>query len=515
MARRVSAVLAIAALLQAQQEPGAGADTSQPETLIQVQSTLRRLQSEIRALQKTLSRLTAKQKKQKKPSIGKAVPQIAPQAPSAQVPSANLPTVAVLPKSDLASALADYNKGRELEDQRLFRQAIEAYSSAIVLDQKNDAAFLHRAMSYYQTGDHTSAIADFSTSLAIQSNQSRAYIGRATARAAMGQIAPALEDISEALLRNSTYADAYLLRAQIYDRQGEADKAVAEYSTLLSFAPNSEKALLGRAAAHLHAGATQQAQVDCEEVSKINPISYGVYLCLAQVHLQNGNPDRAVAELGRAVGLAQTLDQPLDFLTDTWKGLQRTGPGPTAGPQPTATAQPSAGTVPPTPVESQPTTVSAAGNPVPIAAPEPVAALPPPAMLSGPRTFSAPPPMRMSGLPQVAEAPGLERIARIRLAARQFEAAIPLLDRALTLDPELATAYNARGFSHLRLRRYAEAAGDFSKAIQLRPSYANAFHNRSVALNLGGNRPAAYEDARRAAELMPQLYASALNSFRN
>ena len=80
-------------------------------------------------------------------------------------------------------------------------------------------------------------------------------------------------------------------------------------------------------------------------------------------------------------------------------------------------------------------------------------------------------------------------------AAQQFEAAIPVLDRAIELDPDNANAYYYRGSSHLALDRFEESVGDLKAATDLGSldpeDGRRAHHLRAVAfMNLER-----YEDA--------------------
>ena len=45
-----------------------------------------------------------------------------------------------------------------------------------------------------------------------------------------------------------------------------------------------------------------------------------------------------------------------------------------------------------------------------------------------------------------------------------------MLNRAIELDPWLASAYNARGYAYLRMLNYNRAVIDFSEAIRLSPT---------------------------------------------
>ena len=95
----------------------------------------------------------------------------------------------------------------------------------------------------------------------------------------------------------------------------------------------------------------------------------------------------------------------------------------------------------------------------------------------------------------------LEGLGKEETNGGHFREAVGILDRAIALDPERATAYNARGYAYLRLHDFAAAVRDFSEAIRLRPEYANAYQNRAVARRRAGDAKGAAEDEGKAAAL--------------
>ncbi len=73
----------------------------------------------------------------------------------------------------------------------------------------------------------------------------------------------------------------------------------------------------------------------------------------------------------------------------------------------------------------------------------------------------------------------------------EHEKAIGLYSRAIESDPDVAEAWYARGYSHVRLRRDANAPGDgrgyeekaivdFTRAIQLNPGHGDAYYNLAM-----------------------------------
>lgn len=100
-----------------------------------------------------------------------------------------------------------------------------------------------------------------------------------------------------------------------------------------------------------------------------------------------------------------------------------------------------------------------------------------------------------------ADARKYDKLGREQNSHNNFEEAVRLLDRAIAIDPRLASSYNARGYARLRLHDFASAAMDFSAAIRLRADYVNAYHNRAVARRRLGDKIGAAEDDHKAAEL--------------
>jgi tetratricopeptide (TPR) repeat protein len=100
-----------------------------------------------------------------------------------------------------------------------------------------------------------------------------------------------------------------------------------------------------------------------------------------------------------------------------------------------------------------------------------------------------------------------ERIIRFKLRAPPA--------CAIDTDPWSAPAYNLRGYAHLRLKRFDQAAADCSEAIRLQPAFSNAYENRASARRHLGDRAGAQEDARKVSDLLagPQKPAAANSSL--
>jgi tetratricopeptide (TPR) repeat protein len=68
------------------------------------------------------------------------------------------------------------------------------------------------------------------------------------------------------------------------------------------------------------------------------------------------------------------------------------------------------------------------------------------------------------------------------------------LTEAIRLNPNLALAYNARGFVYYLTRDYTRGLADLDAAIKLNPAYLNAYQNRAKTRRASGDVKGAQED---------------------
>jgi tetratricopeptide (TPR) repeat protein len=64
-----------------------------------------------------------------------------------------------------------------------------------------------------------------------------------------------------------------------------------------------------------------------------------------------------------------------------------------------------------------------------------------------------------------------------------YTRAITDYTRAIALNPSFAEAYNNRAYTYMKLEQYALALPDLDQAIRLRPNYVNALMNRGDIYN--------------------------------
>ncbi|PEU75287.1 hypothetical protein CN394_27545 [Bacillus anthracis] len=90
------------------------------------------------------------------------------------------------------------------------------------------------------------------------------------------------------------------------------------------------------------------------------------------------------------------------------------------------------------------------------------------------------------------------------------EEAIRDYTKAIELKPDYAQAHNNRGLVFESKGNQEEAIRDYTKAIELKPDYALAYYNRGIVFNSKGNQEEAIKDFTMAIGIEPQ-YGSKLD----
>lgn len=429
------------------------------------------------------------------------------------------------PASSLTLAQESYERGRVAEASGNYGPAIEAYSSALQLDPRNDAAFMHRANSYFHAGRLDLALSDLNQSLAIQPDNSQAYELRSRVYRVLKDYPHAVEDLDQALKRNPD-AQLFLERADLDEERGYLKNAIAVYGTALERQPGSPGILLKRAAVLKQLNEVDRAITDCAAAIAAGPRLAEGYLCRADCYVRMGVFPAAIEDLNAALKLkpdsaeAGNMIAAVRNLVALNEGAKKVVP-----PAPAVASAP-----PPRPVEPAavapaavaPAVVAHAPQSNPTAAPAPnPPASPPPVVVTAPSVpvpvrstpaaqerasvtpVTPPPPSVVTDAAKLKEAKHFIFVGRTKIAEGKFDEAIQSLTEAIQIDPSSDLAYNSRGYAYLRSLRYQEARDDFTTALRLNPNYANAHLNLGATLQLMGLE-GGKEHLRRAAALQKE-----------
>ena len=87
----------------------------------------------------------------------------------------------------------------------------------------------------------------------------------------------------------------------------------------------------------------------------------------------------------------------------------------------------------------------------------------------------------------------------------KYEQAIGNFNKAIELNPKYANAYYNRGVAYYSKGEYDKAIADYTKAIELNPKFAKAYNDRGIAYKNKGEYDKAIADYTKAIELNPKF----------
>jgi len=91
-------------------------------------------------------------------------------------------------------------------------------------------------------------------------------------------------------------------------------------------------------------------------------------------------------------------------------------------------------------------------------------------------------------------------------ANSHYNFAIDDFTRALALEPDNSDAYHNRGLAHHSIRNYNFAINDFTKALELDPEISDIYYNRGVAYYINSHYDFAIDDFTKVLDLDPDNF---------
>lgn len=349
---------------------------------------------------------------------------------------------------------------RHYEDRRDHRRALgwinQAIAIAVVYPDESQRVFQSvfnyngRALIEHHLGRPEQALRMVTDGLrrmdaAYQPDQHRLHrsvlrYNRAQVLLAVGRLDEALVDYDQVISDDPHYAEYYFDRAAIHRRLGRTDAALADYRTAIRLSPPFPELYYNRGDLLAAGGDLDGALADFSYVLELDPSHVDAYVNRAALLAELGDPDAARRDV--AAGLALAGDQPhlLCLLGN---------------------------------LELEAGHLDAARAALDVA-------------------VLADPPLAEAWASRAA----------VAVETGDPEGALADLDRALALGDDPAMRFN-RAMVLADLHRWADAAAEFDRVIELTPDDADAWLHRAACHRHIGATDRADADLRRFAELAP------------
>ena len=122
-----------------------------------------------------------------------------------------------------------YENGVYLGNNGKYDEALEAFTSAIVLDPNSSFSHAGRGVAYVAKGQYDKAIEDHSKAISLDPNNALAYGVRGAAFAFKGQYVKAFEDYNRAIALVPNSGELYWLRGATYVRLSNTQQGIIDF----------------------------------------------------------------------------------------------------------------------------------------------------------------------------------------------------------------------------------------------------------------------------------------------
>ena len=138
-------------------------------------------------------------------------------------------------------------RGSLYMEQGRYDEALADFDTAVRCDTSYIPAYFSRAMAYYRKHNLQAALADFDRVLELDPTSSVTYFNRALVRTETGDYNRALEDYDQVAAYSPGNVIVYYNRAGLRFRLGELQGALEDYDRAIELYPDFANAYLGRA----------------------------------------------------------------------------------------------------------------------------------------------------------------------------------------------------------------------------------------------------------------------------
>eukprot|EP01114_Cavostelium_apophysatum_P020385 TRINITY_DN6815_c0_g1_i1.p1 TRINITY_DN6815_c0_g1~~TRINITY_DN6815_c0_g1_i1.p1 ORF type:complete len:311 (-),score=61.89 TRINITY_DN6815_c0_g1_i1:17-949(-) len=161
-------------------------------------------------------------------------------------------------------------EGRDFFDKKMWKESIESFSRAIILNPRDHLSYFWRAYAYDESGQYDLAVKDFSKSLEFEPQDATAYSNRGATYRDMGAPEKALRDLQKALEMDPQSAPVHNNVGVVLGDMGFFEEALREYTKALEIDPNHVVALRNRGRRLEKLGRVKEAQDDFSRVLQLN-----------------------------------------------------------------------------------------------------------------------------------------------------------------------------------------------------------------------------------------------------
>lgn len=196
-----------------------------------------------------------------------------------------------------------FSRGVTLLLSGRFESAIKDFDTFIHYDPKVADAYLNRGLCYLSLKDTLRAREEFDKAIRTNRESPDGYNRRGSLLMEQNRAKEALEDFNQAIVCDTTYAPSYFNRALALSRLKRPGDALRDFDYVLQLDSTSSVTYFNRAILRTQVGDYNRALEDYNQVAYYSPDNVLVYYNRALLYARLGDPYSAIDDYSRAIDL--------------------------------------------------------------------------------------------------------------------------------------------------------------------------------------------------------------------
>lgn len=201
------------------------------------------------------------------------------------------------------------DKGVALMTAEKYPAALDAFAKATEISPGNSWGYINRGWAMNTLGDYQQAVKEFDKAADIDPKNVWIYIHRGLSYNSLGDFRQAMVDADKAINLDGKISFGYASRGWAYVGLGNYRQAIAELDKASQLDPKNPFIYTTRMWAHNALGNTRQAQEDLGRSIELAPNNSLTQYNAAVFYALSGDKGKALAALGKSIGLNSTLKQ--------------------------------------------------------------------------------------------------------------------------------------------------------------------------------------------------------------
>lgn len=161
-------------------------------------------------------------------------------------------------------------QGNEALRNRNYPLALQFYEKAIDLDSTLAEAYNNMGITYFETGDDSSAILAYTKAIRYKPEMTDAYFNRSNVFYQEEKYEKALQDLKIVLDDYEDSSYVYFSRARVYLKTGNFEKAILDLDEVIQLDPQNPDAYDSRGYLHYRQRNLEKAKKDLEKAIQLN-----------------------------------------------------------------------------------------------------------------------------------------------------------------------------------------------------------------------------------------------------